>query len=136
MGYITGRVVMHATTLLPTLEPAAKTAAAATRLPLRAPRVLGSRPAAQLPRSTMIGELKLTALKARLAQVGVHAELVGEGVLICGATHRKGDGADPLAESVAVRKTARGNVEMEGNVSETYYAVRKEIYNLHALVSA
>ncbi|KAL1735967.1 beta-lactamase-like protein [Schizophyllum commune] len=136
VGYITGRVVMHATTLLPTLEPAAKTAAAATRLPLRAPRVLGSRPAAQLPCSTMIGELKLTALKARLAQVGVHAELVGEGVLICGVTHRKGDGADPLAESVAVRKTARGNVEMEGNVSETYYAVRKEIYNLHALVSA
>ncbi|TRM68110.1 beta-lactamase-like protein [Schizophyllum amplum] len=136
VGYITGRVVMHATTLLPTLEPAAKTAASATPLPARAPRILGTRPKAQLPRSTMIGELKLTALKARLAQIGVQAELVGEGVLICGAATRRSDDADPLAESVAVRKTARGNVEMEGNISETYYAVRKEIYNLHALVSA
>lgn len=79
----------------------------------------------------MIGELKLTALKARLATVGVNAELVGEGVLICGAR-----GGDEDGETVAVRKTGRGKVELEGNVSPVYYVVRKEVYGLHALVAA
>lgn len=84
----------------------------------------------------MIGELKLTALKARLASIGIQAELVGEGVLICGAAARLGgDKGDGSSESVAVRKTARGRVELEGNVSKVYYMVRKEIYNLHALVA-
>jgi cleavage and polyadenylation specificity factor subunit 2 len=76
----------------------------------------------------MIGELKLTVLKARLAAVGVQAELIGEGVLVC----RGGD-----AESaVAVRKSARGQVELEGTICDVYYKVRKEIYGLHALVSS
>lgn len=99
-------------------------------------RHLGSRPTAPLPHSTMIGELKLTALKTRLASVGVQAELIGEGVLICGAGAKKNQPSDTLEESVAVRKTARGRVELEGNVSDVYYIVRKEIYNLHALVAA
>lgn len=81
----------------------------------------------------MIGELKLTALKSRLASVGVQAELVGEGVLICSTTESSAEG---LSGSVAVRKLAKGKVEMEGNVSEVYYIVRREIYNLHALVTA
>jgi cleavage and polyadenylation specificity factor subunit 2 len=84
----------------------------------------------------MIGELKLTALKSRLAAVGVQAELIGEGVLICGAGAKKNQASDTLEESVAVRKTARGRVELEGNVSDVYYIVRKEIYSLHALVAA
>ena len=75
----------------------------------------------------MIGELKLTALKARLAAVGVQAEFIGEGVLVC----RGGD-----VETVAVRKSARGQVELEGTVCDVYYKVRKEIYGLHALVSS
>jgi cleavage and polyadenylation specificity factor subunit 2 len=74
----------------------------------------------------MIGELKLTALKARLAAVGIQAEFIGEGVLVC-----RGD-----VETVAVRKTARGQVELEGTVCDVYYKVRKEIYGLHALVSS
>ncbi len=74
----------------------------------------------------MIGELKLTALKLRLAAIGVQAELIGEGVLVC-----RGD-----SETVAVRKSARGQVELEGTVSNVYYKVRREIYGLHALVSA
>jgi cleavage and polyadenylation specificity factor subunit 2 len=98
--------------------------------------MLGTRPPNTLPHSTMIGELKLTALKARLASIGVHAELIGEGVLICGSGAKKNAGSDILEESVAVRKTARGRVELEGNVSDVYYIVRKEIYNLHALVAA
>jgi cleavage and polyadenylation specificity factor subunit 2 len=84
----------------------------------------------------MIGELKLTALKARLASIGVQAELIGEGVLICGAGAKRSSTAETLEESVAVRKTAKGKVELEGNVSEVYYTVRREIYNLHALVAA
>jgi cleavage and polyadenylation specificity factor subunit 2 len=87
----------------------------------------------------MIGELKLTALKARLANIGIQAEFVGEGVLICRAgVNNKNGGVETetLEESVAVRKTGRGKVYLEGNVSDVYYLVRKEIYNLHALVAA
>lgn len=83
----------------------------------------------------MIGELKLTALKSRLASVGVQAELVGEGVLICGAGARRDQSSSSLQETVSVRKTGRGRVELEGNVCDIYYVVRKEIYNLHALVA-
>jgi len=78
----------------------------------------------------MIGELKLTALKSRLASIGVQAELIGEGVLICGTSTTSSGG------SVLVRKLAKGKIELEGNVSEVYYTVRREIYNLHALVAA
>ncbi|KAL0570092.1 hypothetical protein V5O48_011867 [Marasmius crinis-equi] len=143
VGFVTGRVVAHASSIIPVLEPVSV-------LPTREdiddqstpddaavtnkPRVLGSRPTATLPNSTMIGELKLTALKSRLTAVGIHAELIGEGVLICGAT--KSDGASELENTVAVRKSGVGKVELEGNVSDVYYAVRKEIYNLHALVAA
>jgi cleavage and polyadenylation specificity factor subunit 2 len=125
---------MHADTT-PALESVASgfapKAATAAKLGVRK-RVLGSRIPAALPHSTLIGDLKLTALKARLATVGIQAELVGEGVLICG---KKGTATDNLEEAVAVKKTGRGKVEMEGSVSEVYYIVRREVYNLHALVS-
>jgi|SRR6267142_2630977 len=65
--------------------------------------VLGVRPTQRLPHSTMIGELKFTVLKARLAAVGVQAELIGEGVPVC-------RGRDDES-SVAVRKSARGQVD-------------------------
>ena len=93
----------------------------------------------------MIGDLKLTVLKARLSAVGVQAELVGEGVLICGAMEnpgrRLGGGGGSSAQSdlgknVAVRKTARGKVEIEGNASDVYYIVRREVYNMYAVVAA
>ncbi|KAG5651375.1 hypothetical protein H0H81_008874 [Sphagnurus paluster] len=134
VGYVTGRIVAHANSTIPTLEPAiVKTVSskATTR-----PRVLGARPTVPLPHSTMIGELKLTALKARLASIGVQAELIGEGVLICGGGAKRNTGSETMDETVAVRKTAMGKVELEGNVSEVYYTVRQEIYNLHALVAA
>ena len=92
----------------------------------------------------MIGDLKLTVLKARLSAVGVQAELVGEGVLICGAMENPGRrlGVGPntsqsdLDKNVAVRKTARGKVEIEGNASDVYYIVRREVYNMYAVVAA
>ena len=77
----------------------------------------------------MIGELKLTTLKSRLASVGVQAELVG-GILICSTS---GSSPEGLGGHVAVRKLAKGKVEMEGNISEVYYIdVRRGIYPLSA----
>ncbi|EIW61467.1 uncharacterized protein TRAVEDRAFT_162694 [Trametes versicolor FP-101664 SS1] len=138
VGYVAGRIASLATSMIPVLQPASSASLqtqAASLQPVQV-RMLGSRPKQPLPQSTMIGELKLTSLKARLAQVGVQAELVGEGVLICGAAAKKGASADALEDSVAVRKTGRGRVELEGSISDIYYKVRKEIYALHALVAA
>ncbi len=134
---MSGRVSSLASSTIPVLEPAVVTHLqdTAARKPLRG-RMLGSRPTQTLPQSTMIGELKLTSLKSRLASVGVQAELVGEGVLICGAAARRGMSSDALGDSVAVRKTARGRVELEGSVSDVYHVVRREIYSLLALVAA
>lgn len=136
IGYVRGRVV-NSNSTLPTLEPLLSATALLPNAQIqRSFRTLGSRLPSTLPHSTMIGDLKLTVLKSRLASIGVQAELIGEGVLICGAGARRNTTSDTLEESVAVRKTARGRVELEGNVSEVYYTVRKEIYNLHALVAA
>lgn len=136
VGFVTGRVVTHANSTIPTFEPVSSSVVSTDpdETATRGTRLLGSRVPAALPNSTMIGELKLTALKARLTSIGVQAELIGEGVLICGG--KRGAVPDPLQETVAVRKTAKGKVELEGNVSPVYYTVRKEIYNLHALVTA
>jgi cleavage and polyadenylation specificity factor subunit 2 len=127
VGFVTGRITTSASSNVPVLEPTNQASLSATHPSSALPRVLGARQTQRLPHSTMIGELKLTALKARLVAVGVQAELIGEGVLVC----RGGD-----ADTVAVRKSARGQVELEGTVCDTYYKVRKEIYKLHALVSA
>lgn len=135
VGYVTGRVTSHFSSTIPILEPSGPTIPTPNANILHAPRILGSRPIQILPRSTMIGELKLTALKSRLASVGVQAELVGEGVLICGAGARRDESSNSIQDTVAVRKTGRGRVELEGSVSDIYYVVRKEIYNLHALVA-
>ncbi|OAX44488.1 hypothetical protein K503DRAFT_303066 [Rhizopogon vinicolor AM-OR11-026] len=135
VGYVTGRVASHFSSTIPILEPSGPAIPTPDANVLRAPQILGSRTPQILPRSTMIGELKLTALKSRLASVGIQAELVGEGVLICGAGARRDQSSSSLQETVAVRKTGRGRVELEGNVSDIYYVVRKEIYNLHALVA-
>jgi len=129
VGFVTGRIATSSSSNVPVLEPTNQTSLSTSRpSSLALPQVLGARPTQRLPNSTMIGELKLTALKARLATVGVQAELIGEGVLVCRG------GSD--VETVAVRKSARGQVELEGTVCDVYYKVRKEIYGLHALVSS
>lgn len=119
------------------LEPAPDTATGSQKSEeiLQPSAAIGLRPISTLPRSTMIGDLKLTALKSRLAKLGIAAEFAGEGVLVCGTAAAKSASGDTRDGSVAVRKTARGRVSMEGTVSEVYYAVRQEIYNLHALVA-
>lgn len=81
-----------------------------------------------LPKAMMIGDLKLTALKVRLNQLNISAEFAGEGVLVCRVKN------DEEEDVVAVRKTRRGEVRVEGCASNLFYIVREEIYQLHALV--
>ncbi|KAI0031665.1 beta-lactamase-like protein [Vararia minispora EC-137] len=129
VGFVRGRITTSASSTMPVLDPlppGAPLPSSANAPVSHIPRL-----AQRLPHSTMIGELKLTALKSRLAAVGICAEFAGEGVLVCGL---RADGG--LKDAVAVRKTGRGRVEMEGTACEVYYKVRKEIYGLHALVAA
>jgi len=84
----------------------------------------------------MIGELKLTALKQRLSAINIQAKLVGEGVLICGGSKLGDEEGSSTEETIAVRKKAKGFVELEGNVSELYHKVRREVYEQLALVAA
>ena len=80
----------------------------------------------------MIGDLKLTALKARLASQNIQTEFAGEGVLLC----RNKESEENPETIVSVRKKGDGKVELEGTVSELYYNVRRAIYDLHALISS
>lgn len=123
-----GRLVAHASSSIPVLEPLSKQEEGAG-----APQPRARLGVAELPHSTMIGDLKLTLLKARLNAIGVPAEFAGEGVLVCGDVVRDAD-ADPNGV-VAVRKVGRGKVEVEGGVCDVYYTVRREVYALHAIVA-
>jgi len=83
-----------------------------------------------LPKSTMIGDLKLTTLRSRLTTLGLSAEFAGEGLLVC-----SGGGTGDLEQTVAIRKTGRGKISVEGATGDVYFTVRKEIYSLHAIVA-
>ena len=85
-----------------------------------------------LPSSLFIGDLRLLALKNRLGTLGIPAQFAGEGVLVCGP------GVEPGAKGsiVAVRKLEEGRVVLEGPVSGTYFAVRRELYGSYAQVAA
>jgi cleavage and polyadenylation specificity factor subunit 2 len=128
IAFVYGRINAHGNVALPTLEP----------VPL-AFRHAASEPApddskqlmAVLPRTTLIGDLKLTILRSKLTSLGLSAEFAGEGVLIC-----SGGGTGEMEQIVAVRKTGRGQLSVEGTTGEVYFTVRKEVYALHALVAA
>jgi cleavage and polyadenylation specificity factor subunit 2 len=122
VGYVHGKLVSHASSSIPILEPMVSIAAG--------PTAVGP---AELPYSTMIGDLKLTSLRARLVAIGIPAEFAGEGLLVCGDFVRDAN-ADPNGV-VAVRKLGRGKVEIDGGASLTFYAVRREVYGLHAIVA-
>jgi cleavage and polyadenylation specificity factor subunit 2 len=83
---------------------------------------------ATVPRAVMIGDLKLTSLKNRLNRLGISADFAGEGILVCRGV------VDGEVDTVAVKKTSKGQVRVEGDASTLFYAVREEIYKLHALV--
>ncbi|KAG8749879.1 hypothetical protein FRC12_013176 [Ceratobasidium sp. 428] len=128
IGFVHGRVGGNASSTIPVLEP---TMPVSTTNSNDEATSSGVRPIVSLPWSTMIGDLKLTALKSRLSVLGIAAEFIGEGVLVCGSRT-----SGSLEDAVAVRKTARGQVMVEGAISDIYYTVRREVYDLHALVAA
>ncbi|KAF7352630.1 Cleavage and polyadenylation specificity factor subunit 2 [Mycena venus] len=113
VGYVTGRVVTHASSTIPTLEPILDAAA-----PVQSAVPVGTAP----PNARVSPD-------TRLASIGVPAELIGEGVLICGTAAGKMGGSEALEDSVAVRKTASGKVELEGGASPVYYTSRSSIFS-------
>lgn len=120
-----------ARTPTPTPAPSRTIANRSTRRPL------------PLPASLFIGDLRLTALRARLQALTppIPAEFAGSGILICGpgvlalANQEKGGEGVKAGSIVAVRKGERG-VEIEGSVGGVYDLVRKEVYGSFAQVSA
>ncbi|CAJ0911722.1 2211_t:CDS:2 [Entrophospora sp. SA101] len=68
-----------------------------------------------------VGEVKLSELKRLLQSEGITAEFKGEGVLVCN-------------EKVAIKKTSKGQLILEGSLSEDYYKIRTIIYAQHALL--
>lgn len=108
-----------------------------------------------------IGDLRLTVLKERLQSLNIPAEFAGEGTLICGPAPPESfgfissrvqvvdprRGAKAVAESnaveaaeaaggkVAVKKLGRGRLVIDGTPGETYHAVRRVVYSLHAHAS-
>ncbi|KAH8113222.1 cleavage and polyadenylation specificity factor subunit [Phellopilus nigrolimitatus] len=137
VGFVQGCIASLASSTIPILEPMSNLTARIEEAPVEVvlvkPSRLGSRPATKLPQSTMIGDLKLTVLKARLASIGVKTEFAGEGVLLCRGNPSEETSGDSI---VAVKKMADGKVELEGTVTDIYYSVRQAIYELHALVAA
>lgn len=136
-----GRYTFPSNSTIPVLEPASlvsvadptkpedgETSSVATTLSL-------SVTLPPLAPSLYIGDLKLTALKARLQRLGIGAEFAGEGVLVCGIVEDDGDDSEGGGEVVAVRKLDKGRIEVEGGVGDLFYKVRSEVFGLHAVVS-
>lgn len=101
------------------------------------PPAMSAAPVA-LPSSLFIGDLRLLTLKTRLAALSIPAEFAGEGVLVCGPGvlgRSDGDEKKTAGSIVAVRKLAEGEVVIEGAISATYFAVRKELYGSYAHVT-
>lgn len=99
---------------------------------------IGPHGPASLPGSLFIGDLRLLALKNRLATQKIDAQFAGEGVLVCGpGVTAKAEGKSKAQGSmVVVRKLGEGQVVLEGAISRTYIAVRKELYGSYAQVTA
>jgi cleavage and polyadenylation specificity factor subunit 2 len=111
-----------------------------------------------LPAPLFIGDLRLAVLRQQLTLLRIPAAFAGEGILICGPVTpprpaRSGGGgvrdprkagaakteggddevpADVSGGQVVVRKEASGRLVIEGGAGETFFAVRRAIYALHA----
>ena len=100
-----------------------------------------------LPKTLFIGDVRLFAMKQKLTAAGISAAFAGEGVLVCGPVSSKpgfvdmrnkskqayeSEDIDTSGGQVAVRKTRAGELAIEGNPGDTFYAVRNIVYSLHA----
>jgi len=141
VAFVAGRIAFNANSAIPVLEAAvvSKSQEEAATLLLTPARSQEQQHAVAavspqvLPQTTLIGDLRLTALKARLSALGINADFAGEGVLICSSSQAGKAASDN--EIISVRKMGRGRVEVEGNISDVYYTVRKELYGLYAQVA-
>jgi len=106
-----------------------------------------------------IGDLRLAGLKAYLVSNEIPAEFVAEGVLVCGPVpvskclnefnsttkfipnSPSQQAVDPLSAAalkdlvggtVSVRKSAKGQLIIDGSMGITFFAVREAVYHLHA----
>ena len=109
-----------------------------------------------------IGDIRLAMLKARLLAINIPSSFAGEGVLVCGPVQSqsrasaspkskdpkarltsqkpssKSSATPELADSdtalgqIAVRKSVDGELVLEGQPGDTFYAVRSLVYSLHA----
>jgi len=70
--------------------------------------------------SVFIDEIKLTALKKSLIDNDIQAEFIG-GTLICNG-------------KVAIKRSANGQVQLEGALSEDYFKIRKLLYDCYAII--
>ncbi|PVF96449.1 hypothetical protein CPB86DRAFT_736678 [Serendipita vermifera] len=127
IAFIKGRISIPANSGVPVLQPLRITAKQNddTQMDI----VEASNEILSVPRAVMIGDLKLTSLQVRLNKQGILAEFAGEGILVCRSISDEGE-----EDTVAVRKTRKGEVRVEGDASLLFYTVREEIYKLHALV--
>ncbi|EJU06116.1 hypothetical protein DACRYDRAFT_73414 [Dacryopinax primogenitus] len=140
VAFVSGRIAFNPNSAIPVLEPAASAKSqdsavvpTGTDQAREEQTMIATVPAQILPQTTLIGDLRLTALKARLSTLGITADFAGEGVLICGLSQTGNGGSD--TDIVSVRKMGRGRVEVAGNVSDVYYTVRRELYGLYAQVA-
>ncbi|KIO32800.1 hypothetical protein M407DRAFT_211516 [Tulasnella calospora MUT 4182] len=131
MAFLSGKVPARGSSSIPVLEPLSSTSHPLRLATPQEDEAKNTRfSVAPLPRTTMIGDLKLAALRSRLTALGLSAEFAGEGVLLC-----SGGGVGDLEQTVAVKKTGRGKISVEGSTGDVYFTVRDEIYALHAVVS-
>lgn len=126
IAFIKGRISIPTNTGIPVLEPLRVDPKQSEDIEM----VDATAVIKTMPRAVMIGDLKLTGLKIRLNKLGISADFAGEGVLVCRNYRLDAD----VEDTVAVRKTKRGEVRVEGDASALFYSVRDEIYKLHALV--
>jgi cleavage and polyadenylation specificity factor subunit 2 len=135
VGFVRGRIATHTSSSIPILEPVLPS----LEDPSKVEKAL-------LPKTTLIGDLKLTLLKSRLASLGISAEFAGEGVLLCSdssalsaVSNKAASGANGEVgvDIVSVKKQGADHVFVEAaGPSDVYYKVRKEVYGMHAVVGA
>ncbi|KXS20522.1 hypothetical protein M427DRAFT_66501 [Gonapodya prolifera JEL478] len=83
---------------------------------------LGSSLTAFQQPSIIVGDMKLSKFRDVLAAEGIRSEFAEGGVLVCNGG------------TVAIRKSASGQITIEGVLGEDYYKVRQLVYAQHSIL--
>ncbi|KAJ3343248.1 hypothetical protein HDU93_009232 [Gonapodya sp. JEL0774] len=81
----------------------------------------GSLASLQQP-SIIVGDMKLSKFRDVLAAEGIRSEFAEGGVLVCNGG------------TVAIRKSASGQITIEGVLGEDYYKIRQLVYAQHSIL--